>query len=251
MKSTNDKDSSSIDEEIKEKFVKGIYKLSSIPRIIEIEAGGIYINRKAPFPNELESLEDMDWENDKLQIHNLKAKGYGDFGFKIGMINTKYFDDREALDSLYISKIRQTSSSNIERISIENALEHFSIQLSCDMDYYMKNKHELENDLKRPVISYDANNIDEMKKLEKELLYNQMCKIFGQSKVAPSMCFFAPLVGQSMEDDIIRPDDNGLDGQLFDKAFIIKDFKMLYRDGNYRNATARRGNYYLLFSFVY
>ena len=69
----------------------------------------------------------------------------------------------------------------------------------------MKNKHELENDLKRPVISYDANNIDEMKKLEKELLYNQMCKIFGQS----------------MEDDIIRPDDNGLDGQVFCHLAII------------------------------
>ena len=43
---------------------------------------------------------------------------------------------------------------------------------------------------------------------------------------------------------------DGDDKIFFEKAFILKDFHMLFMDGNYRMATARRGNYYLIFKFV-
>jgi len=214
MSSANYTESLSI-EEIKEKFENETYSLRRVPRILEIETGGIFINRKAPYPNELESLEDMDWERDKVQTHKLKKRSYGDLQFKIGMINTKYFESREKLDCLFESKTQETLSSNFERISIENALKHFSIDLSCNMEYYMENKHELEIDLKRKDVNIDVNNELEMKKIEKELFYNQMCRIFGGNN-------------EETSDDYIQEPD--VDGEVYSKALILKDFHMFYKD---------------------
>ena len=70
---------------------------------------------------------------------------------------------------MLVWKIRQTTSLNIERISIENALKHFSIDPSCNVDYYLKNKHEIELDLNRTNINIDVNNRFAIETLEKEL----------------------------------------------------------------------------------
>jgi hypothetical protein len=210
--------------------------LHDAPRILYIDTSGIFINKNAPYPNEIESLEDMDWERDKIQTYKLKETSYGDLQFKIEMINTKYFDSREMLDKLFVSKDRQTPFSNMEQISIEDALKYFSIELSCNMDYYLKTNHEIEKDLNRNNVNIDLNDELAMKKLEKELFYNQMLKLFGEI--------------EATSDDIIISKD-GDDKIFFEKAFILKDFHMLFMDGNYRMATARRGNYYLIFNFVY
>jgi hypothetical protein len=104
------------------------------------------------------------------------------------------------------------------------------------MDYYLKTNHEIEKDLNRNNVNIDLNDELAMKKLEKELFYNQILKLFGEN--------------EATSDDIIKSKD-GDNKIFFEKAFILKDFHMLFMDGYYRMATARRGNYYLIFKFVY
>ncbi|CAF0762519.1 unnamed protein product [Brachionus calyciflorus] len=220
---------------IKEKIIHRIYSIYKAPRIIYIDTSGIYVNKKAPYPSETESFEDMDWERDKMLTQKLKQSSYGDLQFHIGIINIKHLDSREILDNLYVDKIRQSNSKNFERISIEKALEHFDIELSCDMDFYLNNKHEIEVDLNKKNVNFDLKNDYQMRRLEKELFYNQMCKLFGDK--------------EDTSDDFVKQEDED-EKIYYEKAFILKDFHVLFMDGNYLKATARRGNFYLLFSFV-
>ncbi|CAF3006029.1 unnamed protein product, partial [Rotaria sp. Silwood2] len=188
---------------IKEKFERGIYSLKSVPRILDMDVTGIYINKNGLYPNEVESLEDMDWERDKLLTQKLKATSYGDWQFHIGMINTKHFENREKLDDMFVNKSERTISEackNTERISIQKAIELFGIEFSCDMDWYLKNQNAIEEDLNRKLLSLDLNDEYLMKKLEQELFYNQMCKLFGGT-----------------EDDHNKPKD---DDTIYEKCFI-------------------------------
>lgn len=58
-----------------------------------------------------------------------------------------------------------------------------------------------------------------------------MCKLFAES-----------------ENDQDKPSD---DDTIYEKCFVVKDVHILHAYQNYMFATAKRGNYYLLFSFVY
>ncbi|CAF1290022.1 unnamed protein product [Adineta steineri] len=219
---------------IKEKFERKIYSLDCIPRILDMDAPGIFINKNGPYPDEIESLEDMDWERDKLLTPKLIATSYGDWKCTIGMINIKHFENREKLDDMFIDKSERTISrncSNFQRISIDKAMKLLKIKFSCDMNWYLNNQSAIEEDLQRQVLPLDLNNEYLMKKLEQELFYKQMCKLFGE-----------------MEDDDNKPQD---DDTIYEKCFILKDFDMLHSYENYKFASAQRGNYYLLFNFVY
>ncbi|CAF4531369.1 unnamed protein product, partial [Didymodactylos carnosus] len=150
-----------------------------------MDVTGIYINKNGLYPNEVESLEDMDWERDKLLTQKLKATSYGDWQFHIGMINTKHFENRENLDDMFVNKSERTISEackDIERISIQKAIGLFGIKFSCDMDWYLKNQNAIEEDLNRKILPLDLNDKYLMKKLEQELFYNQMCKLFGETE---------------------------------------------------------------------
>ncbi|CAF1260163.1 unnamed protein product [Didymodactylos carnosus] len=199
-----------------------------------MDTTGVYINKDGPYPNEVESLEDMDWERDKCLSHKLKATSYGDWQFNIGMINIKYFENREKLDNIFIGKSEQTISKtciNIERISIQKAVKLFNIEFLRSMDWYLNNQNEMEMDFDRKILNLDLNNEYLMKKLEQELFYKQICKLF-----------------EEIEDDHNKPEN---DDTIYEKCFILKYFRVLFTNENYMFATAKRGNYYLLFSFVY
>ena len=78
-----------------------------------------------------------------------------------------------------------------------------------------------------------------VKKLEAELFYTLMCKLFGGSEYEEAISVSRPEV-----------DDETLT-TLFDKTFMLNEFHLLSSDDNsYKFATARRGNYYLLFFYV-
>jgi hypothetical protein len=165
---------------IKEKFERGIYSLKCIPRILYMDTTGIYINKNGLYPNEVESLEDMDWERDKHLTHKLKATSYGDWQFNIGMINTKHFENREKLDNMFIEKSKQAVSYtciNVERISIEKAVKLFNIEFSCNMDWYLNNQNAIEMDLNHKILHLDSNNEYFMKKLNKCVNYLEKMKM--------------------------------------------------------------------------
>jgi len=155
----------------------------------------------------------------------------------IALINTKHFESREKLDEMLLANSTLTSKvpcQNIDRISFQKALDYFGVKISTNMDFYLKNRNELEADLKRQVSDSDLNNEKTLKRIKKELFYNQMLKLFGDDEKAAA------------EDNFTTKND----GTLFNKSFILIEFHK-YLNGNYTYGSARRGDYYLLFNYVF
>jgi hypothetical protein len=117
-----------------------------------------------------------------------------------------------------------------KKTSLREALALLSVDLSCNMSYYVANKSELEHDLKRR-ISADVDLKDDLvlKKLEQELFYNMMIKLFGY-------------LGYQSADDDVQVDGEKI---LYGKSFMIRYCKLLHDDDNEMVITAQRENFYL------
>ena len=48
---------------------------------------------------------------------------------------------------------------NIERISIQKALSYLGVEISTNMDFYLKNTNQLDTDLMRKVSDLDLKNV--------------------------------------------------------------------------------------------
>jgi hypothetical protein len=123
---------------------------------------------------------------------------------------------------------------NIERISFQEALNYLGVEMSINMDFYLKNTNELEKDLMRKVSNLDLKNEQVYKKIEQELFYRFMIKIFGEDEIVSA-------------EDNLKPDNNDT---LFEKSLFLRDFHK-YLDGNYMYGSARRGDYYLIFNYAF
>jgi hypothetical protein len=225
----------------KSQFESKTYNILDIPRILEMENDEVFVNKKGLYPNELESLQKNDnWEErDLVLTKKLKAVSCGDWQFHLGMINKIHFESRDKFDSLLRQKYEITKSNeevkNIEQITIQNALkQHFGIKFSINMDYYLQKKNKIETELNHKVSDFDLKDDDfARKRIEQELFYKQMCSIIGV-----------------MEDDdgrIVVSKDEDI---IYEKSFILKDFRLLADICGRLHATAQRGNYFLVFFYV-
>jgi len=208
----------------------GVYSLMGAPRILVADRYGVFVHKDGPHQDDIKSLENMDWDENHLNAPKLKASSYGDYDLTIGMISTVHFDTRELLDKLYVEDFtKDPPISKVERISFEEALGLLTVSISCDMDYYLSNREEMDKDLDRKVDNFDPNNKHMMKELEAELFYKQSLKIFGED-----------------EDNDDVPAEEAADQTICQKVLTLKEFHLLYSDGNNKIATARRGSSYIL-----
>ncbi|CAF0908142.1 unnamed protein product [Brachionus calyciflorus] len=216
---------------IKKKLKNNIFKLSNIPCIFSIDYDRVLMNKDAIYPNELESLEEiLDKESGLVETNKLIAQNR-DAQLQIRVISVKHFENRNDFDAIYLKSIdRESYSKEFEKISINKAFELLDVDVSCNMEYYLNNHDELENDLKRKV------NESELKeeKLEQELFYNLMCKCFGNDS-------------ESFDD--ITQNDNKTDN-IYRKTCMLKDFRVNFST-NYYYGTAQRENYYFVFEYVF
>lgn len=112
---------------------------------------------------------------------------------------------------------------------MRDAFDSVLLELSCDMDYYVANRIELAADLGRQLSPQDdLSDAQVLKKLEQELFYVNMCKIFGA------------LI------DAARIEIDGKE-VLFDRAFMLNDLRVLSYESNQIDATAAREDYYFAF----
>jgi hypothetical protein len=125
-------------------------------------------------------------------------------------------------------------NKNFEKVSINKAFQLLNVEVSCNMEYYLNHLDEIEKDLNRKVNEIELKETN--KKLEQELFYNQMCKLFGTEGVPGSY--------DSILDKTIEPE------LVYERAYMLKDFRVFYKM-NYHCATAQRGNYYLLFQYSF
>jgi hypothetical protein len=214
---------------IKEKLECGNYQLTGAPRILNIDySADVYINKNGCCPDEIESFENFDMERDHVITNKLKANVIGDFNFHISKIKISHFESREKLDNMFVYFPQFiTSKQEFKEISIQNAIEKFHITISCNMDYYIKNRNEIIIDLNRNISDFELSDEQMKKKLEEELFYKQICNLFGE----------------------IEEDDKSTEnGSNYEKQFILQDFHIFYIDETIVG-TCKRGNYYLLFLY--
>ena len=250
---------------IKENLEKGIYLLENAPCILEITGyEGIFQNKKLPYPSEIDSFERKKFE--KVRTDKLKVINVGDWELSISMIKTIHLENREKLDEMLVANTGlatvKTPDQSIERISIQKALDYVGTQLWIDMDYYVSNRNELEADLMRQVSDLDLRDQTVCKRLEQELFYNQMLSIFGPADVddtlKPEDAYIVDLSDDEDQYDGVDHDNQNEEPQKrslktpysYDKAFMLNDFHK-YLNSNYMYASARRGDYYFLFHFVF
>lgn len=198
--------------------------------VFDTDCTGVYMRGNDIHQNETQMLEGVGWTEGIIQTKKLKTTSYGDYMLLIDLINTKYFNSREELDVLVPSDVIGMNINKKEiitkQISFEEALKLLTVSISCDIEYYLENLKELENDLGRKV----ENTIGEeaVKNLEKELLYNIGLKIFGKEDFG---C------------------DDGFYEKFGEKSIMFTDFHLLCKTGNNIIATAKRGNYYVIFDY--
>jgi hypothetical protein len=204
--------------------------IDDLPRIMSMNNSEVILNSKLLSTNDIESLEDIDENMNKVETLKFKATGYGSWDLHINVIKADHFENRNQLDQLFFyDDTPDRMSQNIQRISIENALKFTGVEITIDMDFYLKNKDVLETDLKRSVTDSDLQNL---KKIEQELFYNQMCTIFGK---------------QNDEGDYVKGKKNNKDDS-FEKSFILRQFHK-YTSGGNLYGSSKRGDYYFLFSY--
>ncbi len=149
----------------------------------------------------------------------------------------KHFKSRGKLDEMLLLDAHSYAKEpcqNNERMSIQKTLSYLGVEISTYMDLYLKNTNELDTNQMRKVSDLDLKNVQALKKIVQELFYRLMIKIFGEDEIV------------SAEDDS-KPDNNDT---LFYNSFILRDFQK-YLDGNYMYGSARRGDYYLIFNYVF
>jgi len=218
---------------VMDRFESREYSILNVPRVLEMDGTGMYVHSDGPYQDAIKSLEALNWEREKLLTPKLKGFGWGDYTFLISVINTKYFETREKLDGMYSEEYRKDCPvSNVERISFEDVLKIMTITISCNVEYYLSHRDEMEKDLGRRLKNFDANNKDMMKKLEMELFYNQVVKIFGEDNDG--------------DDNVTKGEEH----ETVEKVLTLRDFRLLYADGNERIASTQRGNYYFLFLYI-
>ena len=219
---------------IKEKFKNHEFTLGHSPRILEMDHTRIFINKDAPNPNELASFQDFlsYREETRLLTHKLKVESYGDWEMGISVISTIYFDDRHSLDKFYCRFFDEYEEFGT--ISIRDAIYECGVEISCNMDFYLKHPTEIELDLNRSVdVCLIKDDAEAMQRLEEELFYNLMCSLFGED----------------VDDDYLEKEKNGENDGKFKKVCTVKEFAILYKDGNDVYATGKRGDNYLLFRY--
>lgn len=221
-------------ESIRAKFENYTYDLIKLPLLLSMDREGVFVNKEAPnqdIVNFYENLEQNRQVEDYIKSQKLIANGSSDWGFGARKLPMIYFRSREALEEMLISKQYRTTDKyciQAARMPIREIMRLFFVSCSSNMDYYLANKNELEADLGRS-LQTDSSNKLEMKRLEQELFYVNMCKIFGTA---------------GNQDDNVQPDGKEV---LYDKTYMLKDFSILSFDGNEIHGTAIRGDCYFVF----
>ena len=212
---------------IRSKLECGQFKILDSPDVLDAACEGLFIYDDPINQDELESFRDQ-VGHERRQSRKLKAHGYGDYDFYIRWVRKEHFESREQLDRMFgkatfsRAEVRSyKSKKNREVASLEDFCDNpFNITLSVNMDYYTKNKTEIEKDLGREV---DLDDEDELKEAERALFRMHMARVFGEE-----------------EGDLVQESASGV---------TFRDVRVLFEDGNGSCGTAERGDKFFMFSF--
>jgi hypothetical protein len=129
---------------VQDKFIQEIYSKTSLPTVIYMEPPIVYVNKDAPNINEIECLEEYNFQEKKILSPKLKARAYGATQFWIERINSSYFESKEKFDeicmeqsfpSYFRDEKPDIGDEIIKEIPIEKAVHLLDIfEFSANMD---------------------------------------------------------------------------------------------------------------------
>ena len=230
------------DESIRLQFENYVYSLRFVPQVLGMSVEGVFVDNNAPYTplNMIKFIEQRRQpgrqpKKNRVQTNKLKARGSGDWSLGVCTVNRSFFRSREAFENVMLSQDLRDDNDLCDilfaKISIREAMERMFVECSCDMEYYLSHRNELEVDLGRQLApDFNPSDVKAVKKLEQELFYENMCKIFGQEN----------------DDDLVKVDNAEV---LYNKSFRLRDFRFLSYDGNDMYAIGIRDSFYLLFYF--
>ena len=213
-------------EEIRAKFESGAYTFAKVPWIFEADCeDGISVRKDGYVQDPFLTYLNVNEDETREMSQKLKCKGCGEFTISIDQISAEYFQSRLRFEDIFARRWWQPRPGEPEppepkeivpRLSLREILEKFGFEVTCNLDFYLKNRLEIEKDLEGDVVEYNINEEESLKKLETNLLAKNMKRIFGVEEVPDKMDF--------------------------------TDFRMCYDDGNDAYASMARGeNYYTIY----
>lgn len=156
---------------------------------------------------------------DLVETSKFLAKSSGDWELVLYVSYVKDFTSREEFDEWSVPKFLRNYEVIEKEIEFEQALSILRVDFSLNRNYYLDKQDEVENDLNRKLTNSE-NLTDKLP--EKELLYKQLCKLFGENN------------NRSTSND--------------EYDYILEDFHY-FENMSYDNATAKQGEYYLRFEY--
>ena len=139
------------------------------------------------------------------------------------MISEEYFQSRERFEELHAKnrwlpkECLQNLNDKAQKISLAEILKKFGMEISCNLEFYLKNRQEIENDMNGEKVEFNLNDELSMRNLEVKLLEKQMQRIFGVEEIPDKIEF--------------------------------NDFKLLRHDGNTAYGSMQRGGNYFTFNY--
>jgi hypothetical protein len=110
---------------IKEKLEKHEFLLEYATCILDMNNRRVLVNKDAPNPNELASFEDYNsyWKEVRVLTQKLKVESYGDWELSVAVVNTKYLENRQTLDRLFLAQYgKEAEIKQFGRVSIRDAI---------------------------------------------------------------------------------------------------------------------------------
>uniref|UniRef100_A0AC34GRL8 Uncharacterized protein n=1 Tax=Panagrolaimus sp. ES5 TaxID=591445 RepID=A0AC34GRL8_9BILA len=200
-------------------------------------------------PNELECVE-TNFHKDMIKTDKLIIKSSGDWDIRVSMISCHYFSSRKEFDDLILGRrSKYNSGNNFETISIKEAFKQLNTKIKVNMDYFfcVENKKEfirfvggdydfeyyqwIWNEMKKMKAKMNSKKLDaseqycnhkmQMKNIKSILLLKLIMELFGEN----------------------------VESVKHESIYNLKDFQVLYHDGNFTCASACNGENYLGFDY--
>lgn len=228
------------DEEMKKRFSDHTYSVRRAPLALFLVDGKIYhfakddVRRKDPM-----TLLEGDWDFEEVENPKLKVNFYPLSKLQVNVINKKFFQSRDDFDKLSHESMFESfkfEKRRVERlgtVSFTDAMEKFDCAISCNMDYYLSHREEIKKDCK----------LDEFQPMSKISKFEKFLPQNYYLKQVEKGLFFKLLK------DIFGDEEDEEEGK--EQTVILRDFRLVLPEDEFKIGTAERGDYYIGFFYLY
>uniref|UniRef100_A0A914YDA2 Uncharacterized protein n=1 Tax=Panagrolaimus superbus TaxID=310955 RepID=A0A914YDA2_9BILA len=202
--------------------------------------------------NELEYAE-PNFHKDMIKTDKLIIESSGDWDIYVYMISCHYFSDRKEFDNLIFKEERQknfnSEKKSFENISIKEAFQKLGTKIKVNIDYFFR--VENKNEYKKYVgDDYDFDYYqwiwNEMKTMKEKKNWKMLEASEQYLHFRTQMKIIKSILWRKLMIELFGKNDEAINDE---NIYMLKDFEILYQDGNFTCASSFNGKKYL--GFIY